>query len=493
MKKQTHLRPLILLLLPLLAVMLVMQVQAQPTPDSFTILGGDQHYTETIPVIDLQAYGYQPVALPTQAASDDSPFTVPSSPVNGGGGSDPNNPFAVIRQTGPTFIQPGAVAQYEITLANYESITHTYQLVDTLPPGLTYLPDSAAAPELVPGALRHSAQAAGLDYNAATRTLSWQGELPPGNLEYIIETSSPSLPYLDLSEFGIANLCDGFIANGQACDDVSVTFNLGVNGYTTSLYGQTISQLTVSVNGLVLAADTAVTNSYAHNQLLPDGATPGVILAGLWRDVAMGGGEAPSNGRYHAAIIRGLVEEHDVFYAQWHDAPSASDPGAAGPGTSARHAVAIVLDSAASTGSAPASTGSAQTGAGQIFFIYDNIADPAQLVAQGYTIGIGDKLGARGVTYAYAPCCGDVHLPQGFPPAAGTTLQLRPVLFGAANGYSRTFSYEAVVTAPVPETIVNTAVVTSSSFDPALAYAWSTHYLYVRRQLFLPLTIGGGE
>ncbi len=114
-------------------------------------------------------------------------------------------------------------------------------------------------------------------------------------------------------------------------------------------------------------------------------------------------------------------------------------------------------------------------------------------MAQGYTIGIADKLGARGVTYAYAPCCGNGHAPQGFPPAAGTTLQLRPVLFGAANGYSRTFSYEAVVTAPVLETIVNTAVVTSSSPDPALAYAWSTHYLYVRRQLFLPLAIGGGE
>lgn len=131
--------------------------------------------------------------------------------------------------------------------------------------------------------------------------------------------------------------------------------------------------------------------------------------------------------------------------------------------------------------------------AGQVFFIYDNISVPAQLVAQGYTIGVADKLGARGVTYAYAPCCGDAQPPQGYPPTSGTTLHLRPVLFGAGNAYSRTFSYEAVVTAPVPETIVNTAVVTSSSPDPALAYAWSTHYLYVRQQLFLPLTIGGGE
>ena len=128
-----------------------------------------------------------------------------------------------------------------------------------------------------------------------------------------------------------------------------------------------------------------------------------------------------------------------------------------------------------------------------VFFIYDNISDPAQMVAQGYTIGVADKLGERGVTYAYAPCCGQTHPPQGYPPAAGTTLQLRPVLFGAANGYTRTFSYGAVVNAAVPETVVSTAVVTSSSPDSGLSYAWSTHYLYVRWQTYLPLVQGESE
>ncbi|MEZ5205374.1 MAG: hypothetical protein R2701_13635, partial [Acidimicrobiales bacterium] len=66
-------------------------------------------------------------------------------------------------------------------------------------------------------------------------------------------------------------------------------------------------------------------------------------------------------------------------------------------------------------------------------------------------------------------------------------------LFGADNSYSRTFSYQAVVNAAVPETIPSTAVVTSSSPDPALSYAWSTHYLYVRWQTYLPLALGGSE
>jgi hypothetical protein len=486
MKTQTFIRNFILFLL-LLTAALAVQAQEQPDSDSLTIVGPGQRYTETIPVIDIQADGYQPAALPTDDSVNHSPLTIHNSLLTRGGGSDPNNPYAVIRKTGPTFLSLGGTAHYEISLNNYESITRTYQLTETLPVGLTYLPDANASSS--------SVQANELVYDANSRTLSWQGELAPGNLDYIIEpTHSLALPYLDLADFGAVNLCDDFIANGESCDDVSVTFNLGVNGYTTNLYGEVLSQLTVSSNGLILSPDTAsterlneveraevaVSSSYNHNQWLPDAATPGFVLAGLWRDIDMGDATA-QNGRFHAAIIRGLIDGHDVFYAQWHDVPHTNNPD-----LTARHAIALLLNG-------DVSAGSAQALVGHVFFIYDNISDPAQLVAQGYTIGIADKLASRGVTYAYAPCCGDARPPQGYPPAAGTTLHLRPFLFGADTAYQQTFSYAAVVTAPVPETIVSTAVATSSSPDPALAYAWSTHYLYVRRQLFLPLAIGGSE
>jgi len=277
------------------------------------------------------------------------------------------------------------------------------------------------------------------------------------------------LPYLDLTDFGAINLCDDFIASGEDCDDVTVTFNLGVNGYTTNLYGEVLSQLTVSSNGLILGdgltgVSLAISDPYGHNQWLPDTIAPGFALAGLWRDADM-----TTSGRWHAAIISGLVQGHDVFYAQWHDAPHANDPD-----LTARHAIAVLLNGDGSM-------------AGHAFFIYDNISDPAQTVAQGYTIGIEDKLGVRGVTHAYAPCCGDPQPPQGYPPR--TTLHLRPVLFGTANDYRRTFSYEAIVNGQVPETITNTAVAASSSGNPALAHVWSTHYLYVRRPIYIPLLL----
>ena len=468
MKTQTLIRNLILFVL-LLTAALAVQAQEQPDSDSLTIVGPGQRYTEAIPVIDVQTFGYYPAQSPMTLNSSLIPHY---ASLQSGGGSDPNNPYSVIRKTGPTFLSSGGTAQYEITLNNYESIRRTYRLTETIPAGLAYIPD-----------LNN-----GLTYDANTGTLSWQGELAPGNLDYIIEpTHSLVLPYLDLANFGVVNLCDDFIASGESCDDVSVTFNLGVNGYTTNLYGELLSQLTVSSNGLIFASDTAVSSAYAHNQWLPDAATPGFVLAGLWRDTDMGDAKV-QNGRFHAAIISGLIEGHDVFYAQWHDVPHTNNPD-----LTARHAIALLLSGDVSTSSAQVAAGSVQALVGHAFFIYDNISDPAQLVTQGYTIGIADKLGSRGVTYAYAPCCREAPSPQGYPPAAGTTLHLRPFLFGADTAYQQTFSYAAVVTAPVPETIVSTAVATSSSPDPALAYAWSTHYLYVRRQLFLPLTIGGSE
>lgn len=462
MQKQTLIRNLFSVLLPLLAIVLAAKAQEHAAPDDLIVVDPGQRYTENIPVIDISDLGYHPVQiLMTENSSlqqvQGRRFTLHNSSFQSGGGSDPNNPYVAIRKTGPTYIQPGGTARYEISLANYESLTHTYRLTDTLPPQLTYVPDSGN--DLV--------------YDSAARTLSWQGELAPGNLDYVIEENSPALPYLDLAAFGAVNLCDDFVANGEACDDVSVTFNLGVNGYTTNLYGEALSQLTVSSNGLILANGAAASG---HNPWLPDAAAPGFVLAGLWHDVAMGGGDTPPNGRFHAAIISGLVQGHDVFYAQWHDGPHANDLD-----LTARHAIALLLNGDAST-ELPA-----QAMAAHVFFIYDNISDPAQTVAQGYTIGIADKLGARGVTYAYAPCCDDAPPPQGYPPTAGTTLHLRPVLFGAADDYRRTFSYEALVNAQVPETVTSTAVAASSSGDPALAYTWSTHYLYVRWQTYLPV------
>lgn len=423
--------------------------------------GTSRRYIELVPVVDISDFGYQSIQVPAdQFSAHESEMTSLGQIHDSrrGGGSDPQNPYAVVRQKGPYFAAPGAVVRFEIVLANYESRSHTFQLSDALPADLRYMPDLSD----------------GLTYEPGTRTLSWQGTLEPGNLDYLIENSPVSLPYLDLAYFGIGNLCDEFVADGKDCDDVTVTFNLGINGYTAGLYGQDLSQLTLSSNGLLLGlrgADSATTdiNGYADNWWLPSAPLPGVLLAGLWHDTNMGGATSPASGRWHAAVIHGLIAGYNVFYVQWHDAPHAEDPD-----LTTRHAIALVLSNEGAL-------------AGHGFYIYDNISDPARLVSLGYTIGIGDRPGLRGTTYAYAACCGEPRPPQGYPPAAGTTLHLQPVLFGERNNYRRTFSFAAIVEGQVPETIANTVYVTSNSSEPALADVWATHYLYVRWQTYLPL------
>jgi uncharacterized repeat protein (TIGR01451 family) len=415
--------------------------EATPAPAAS---GPGQRYTEAIPVYDTTVLGWEPVVI-----TDTMPMLAGTE--WGGASPVPAGQFRpLIHKSGPVYLSPGATARYEITVANSESVTRTVRLSDTLPSQLAYAPGSAT----------------GLTYDAATRTLSWKGELAPGQLDIVIAQTGTPLPYLDLADFGAANLCDDFIASGSDCDDVTVTFNLGVNGYNFTLYGQSLSQITLSSNGLALGEAPAQDD---HNQWLPDEASPGFLLAGLWRDVDM-----TAAGRWHAAVVTGLVANHDVFYAQWHNAPDASNPD-----LTTRHAIAVILNGGALSGHA--------------FFIYDNVFDPARLVARGYTIGVEDKLGMRGATHAYAACCGDSRPPRGYPPAPGTALHLMPVMFGAGNAYSRTFSYEAVVNAQVPETVANTAFYASDSPDPALSQAWATHYLYVRRQTFLPLFLAPVE
>ena len=94
---------LISLLLP--ALFLLSDAAADENGFSDMVATGiGQRYTETIPVIDIRNFGYQPMS-------------VTSDPINNsqlirGGGSDPHNPYAVIRKTAPKFLHPGATVHY---------------------------------------------------------------------------------------------------------------------------------------------------------------------------------------------------------------------------------------------------------------------------------------------------------------------------------------------------------------------------------------------
>ena len=415
----------------LLIVFLVPMALAQSTREATPPLETGRYVLDVIPQLSIS----------------DSSLTLPELLL-----PFPTTPFQSLLQDGPTYARPDTLAHFEIQLANFAAVSRTYQLENRLPAGLDYQPGSAD----------------GLSYDAAKRSLTWTGTLPPGQLNYVIEPTTLPIPYLDLADFGVPNLCDPFLTAGQPCEDVAVTFNLGSSSYSAPLFARELSQITLTSNGLLTAGEGPDTG---RNQWLPEGTAPNELIAPLWRDVDM-----TTAGRWHAAIISDLLPGHDLFYAQWHDAPQRQYPD-----QTARFALAFVLNHHQVPEPQPLS--------GHLYFIYDNIADPAGTMATGYTIGIEDQTGSLGTTHAFAPCCGAPQVPQGQPPSSGSVLHLRPVVFDHSGSYQQGFRFAAVVTGDVSETLVNTVFVQSDSTAPDRNILWDSHYLYVRWQYFLPLLL----
>ena len=422
----------------------------------FLVLLAASWQAEAAPCVLVR--GSAQTCLPEIALASANPVPL-AAPATADDASDPANPYAFMRKDGPSVAETGDVVTYRIHLSNYEAVTRTVQVTESLPVHIEVVPESLAD---------------GLSYNAVTRQLSWQGEVPPAHLVYQRLPDGLQLPYIDLAAYGVPNLC----LTLPDCDETAVTFNLGINNRHFSYFGSLLSEITVSPNGILTVGPLA---DARHNKWLPDTSVQTAVLAGLWRDVDMrlvvppeGEGDPVTlGGRWHAALLTGLLPGHEVFYVQWHNAAAASDLD-----NTTRHALALALGNGSY--------------AGHIFTIYDNIAHPEKVLADGYTIGLSDPTGSRGATVAFADCCG-TRPPQGYPPATGTTWHLAPVLLHPENAQT-TLSYRAVVTAAVPETVTTTAIAHTDSPNPDTQMVWATHTLFVRELTYLPLIqLGDGS
>lgn len=331
-----------------------------------------------------------------------------------------------LTKTGPNVATPQQIVTYQIQLDNLESVTRTFQLTDTLPVGLDFVTGSATG---------------GLAYDDANRRLTWQGEVGPGAPGYtVLEVSAPA--YLNLGETSEPpdDLCGSF----GDCDEATAVFDLGAQGESVTLFGDTVTALHVNANGFIFGPDgLPQVGCTACPQRLPQTAVPNQLVAGLWRDVDMSGG----NGQWYAAVVTGLlVNANDaVFYANWHNAGHFGNPF-----LTSRHAIAIVLDGQSEP-------------AGRIYVMVDYVSDRATLAEVGYTIGVENAAGEIGTTVAYAPCHETpciVRAPVGSVPAGGTTLRFDPAIVPGPNG--RSLTYRAQIAAPVGTVLQNEAVATSS-------------------------------
>lgn len=410
------------------------------SPAQFTIIpGGIQTVTITADVTSFfagQGWGFGEIRL--TAAGQTAlhlPVAVQKATTNAPG---------ALAKTGPAFAAPGQTLTYNIRLDNLDALTHTFTLTDTLPIGLSYVPGSATG---------------GLAYDPQRHLLTWQGSIGPGTRGYQSTAVYPPLPYLNLGDLEPTppNLCDFF----PNCDDTAVQIDLSPD--TITFYDEPLSTLSVSSNGVLLGPEANLESGcHPCPQPFPQPQPPNHVIAGLWRDL-----DPSSGGAWYVAYVDGWLPGETVLYANWHDV---GQWGA--PLQTSRHAIAIPLDGETSEN-------------GRIYFLYDHIADPAGLLAHGYTIGVENGAGSEGLTVAHAPCPNSACLvssPIGAPPANHTMLRLDPAIVGGRSAHI--FTYQVYVTAPTNTLLSNTVAVTGDGPVTTMTAVADTQ---VTHRVLLPL------
>ena len=339
-------------------------------------------------------------------------------------------PLLISKQPNVNAAPTGTILEYTIQLTNRDSTSHAYNLTDTLPEGVSYVAGSANG---------------GLVSYQANHQLTWGGVFEAGAINYEIAQVDP-LTYTNLADLGETGICADYFADD--CDDVLLLWDLGSYSYT--FYGETLNEVDQSSNSMIIGPEGWLgTPCSACNQFLPKATKINQVMAGLWRDVHPGSG---GQGEFYGTLLTGLLDNPNdvVFYGNWHDVGQFDDPT-----IKSSHAIAIVMDGQSEP-------------AGRLYYIYEDIT--GDLTANGFTVGVENKVGDMGVTWAFAPCLGGsciYHDPLGSPPADGTTLRLDPVY--ASENFTKTFTYQVVITAPTGVLLTNRLEVTSSSSEPEVA------------------------
>ncbi len=342
---------------------------------------------------------------------------------NGSSGPDLHMPMAVFasKASNPELFSKvvdnetavaGDVLNYSLSLVNGQ-LTGPITVSDTLPAGTTYVAGSASV------SVVNGSTSSDWEYDDASRTLSWTGQLDPGGLDISMDAGGTPAGYLPLSNFAapLPKTCNG------DCDDGGFVFN--VPGFTFN--GETYTQVLFSVNGTLEAGTASGRFTSFANQNLPDSTTPNNILAPFWRDLNLNEG-----GDMYVVVLAGGGSQWTVY--EWANVPHYGDP-------SSKVTMQVWI-------------GNNGTGAeGDIHFVYGDMSTGTN---NGGTVGVENASGTIGDTYFYNG--------SGTAPQQGDELLVQTLSGGEA-----TFDF-AVETDCSDEFVVNQAQVSSEgSSETAIA------------------------
>ncbi len=274
----------------------------------------------------------------------------------------------VVKTADVTEAQPGDVITYTIALTNYTDATSHYSIADTLPEGVTYVPNSVTG---------------GAVYDPGTNSITWDGDLIAGGWQYLSATSAedpactlaimtdgnPTDDYLDLKTTSY-----GFSASSTISGD-SKWYQTFASYPPFNFYG-------VDYVGMQFTDDAyagfAMNDVDYINQNLPDPADPNNVLAMFWDDLVI---------QYDAVTNKGVtmvgdsasfatIEYDDVYFY----------------GGSTAVTMDVEVGYFLQPDDAP--------GAYEIVYAFDNIA-PTFLANASATIGLENATGTEATLISY--------------------------------------------------------------------------------------------
>jgi minor extracellular serine protease Vpr len=328
------------------------------------------------------------------------------------------DPLAITKTVDDSVATSGSTVTYEIELSNQETVSRTFSLLDVLPPEAEYVDGSATG---------------GLVYDEATESLSWSGELGPLGMD-IVEVEMTG--YIPLSLFVAPYPCPN-----TACDDTGWV----ISGLDFYYLGQHYDRVTWITNGYIYVDTPGPTTGYPPP--LPNPAVPNGVIAPLWTDIDLDGGDGEGGGTWYVAGLSDGVNDYTVF--EWTNAEQWGD-------SDTNYTFQIwIMD-----------------GTSNIWFTY---ADLTGGVPHG-AIGVESADGMLGHTYFYR----DYAAPPS-PPIGELLTPGGDDLLVVAEADIRNFSFRAMLTGDEGERVTNIAelVVGGTDFDLARADTiLQLNYLY---------------
>jgi uncharacterized repeat protein (TIGR01451 family) len=237
---------------------------------------------------------------------------------------------------------------YTIMVSNQTNLTRTFTLSDPIPEHSSYVSGSATG---------------GLVFDELNDTLTTTLVLSPSVLNVSLNSSPHG--YLSLASLGV----QPWSCVSEACDDDYVLFS-GLDFYYN---GEHYDRVAWSTNGFIQAGWNEP-QAGSVNQDLPDPQAPNNVIAPLWTDLDLDGGDGVGGGSWYVAILGVGSDFYTIF--EWQEAQQKGDP-------STKYTFQIWI----------------RNGSDQIWFVYDSLKTPSGF--GNATVGIEDGTGSSGYTYYY--------------------------------------------------------------------------------------------